>query len=160
MSSQEADLILQLWNTRKVASLLYLQLFKFILLFLIWKNYTEQGQMHHVYIDISLEYCQHYPEKKLKHCLSSLTTYFPTLAKYATRKHILKNRTAWHFTFLKIYDLQSVWMAYFNIMWFFETCPVIHFHLLTALWSTKRINSSVDSVCRVGCETGRTLGTC
>lgn len=47
----------------------------------------------------------------------------------------------------------------FHIMSFFEICPVFYFHLLTALWSKKIINSSVDLVCRVGCETGRTLGT-
>lgn len=104
-----------------VASLLYLQLFKLILLFQLWKNYKLSKDKCIVFILMlawikQVEYCWHYPEKELKHCLSFLNMFFPSLAKYATSKetHTFSNRTAWHFTFLKIYDLQSGWMTYFS----------------------------------------------
>lgn len=43
-------------------------------------------------------------------------SFFPSIAKYSTSKgrHTFSNRAVWHFTFFKIYDLQSGRMTYFS----------------------------------------------
>lgn len=75
---------------------------------------TEQGQMHYVYIDISLVRTSwillSLASEELKHFLSITSKIF----NKSEGRHTFSNRALWHFTFLKIYDLPSGRMTYFS----------------------------------------------
>lgn len=56
MSSQEADLILQLWNTKNCCiTFIFTDVQINFVVSDMKELQTKQGQMHHVYIDISLD---------------------------------------------------------------------------------------------------------